>query len=426
MRTTLLILIIFISSLAAAQTYFPPLTGNQWETKSASDLGWCTDSIPALLNFVGQNNSKAFLVLVDGRIVIENYYGTFNQDSFWYWASAGKSMLATVVGIAAEQNLLNINNASSTYLNTGWTNCSTTDEQKIKIVHQLSMNSGINDNVPDVDCTEPSCLTCLAEPGTRWAYHNAVYTLLEEVIVNASSQTLNQFLNTNIKLKTGMSGLYIKQGYNNVYFSTARSMARFGLLAQNNFVWNTDTVLKDGAFKTQMTNSSQNINPSYGYLWWLNGKNKFMLPGLQVVFNGMLTPDAPTDMYSAMGKNGQLINVVPSKKMVVVRMGNKPADQNELPMIFNNEIWKRLNTIMCNATTISHQAKEKKLSIYPNPSQNEIFINGITNLNYCIKNVNGQIMQEGISEGNKISIEKLSIGVYSLEIEGIVLRIVKM
>ncbi len=426
MRTSLLILLIFISSLAAAQTYFPPLTGNQWETKSASDLGWCTDSISALINFVGQNNSKAFLVLVDGRIVIENYYGTFNQDSFWYWASAGKSMLATLVGIAAEQNLLNINDTSSKYLSNGWTSCSTTDEQKIKIVHQLSMSSGINDNVPDVDCTEPSCLTCLAEPGTRWAYHNAVYTLLEEVIANASSQTLNQFLNTNIKLKTGMSGLYIKQGYNNVYFSTARSMARFGLLAQNNFVWNTDTVLKDGTFKTQMTNTSQNLNPAYGYLWWLNGKNKFMLPGLQIVFNGMLTPDAPTDMYSAMGKNGQLINVIPSKKMVVVRMGNKPSDQSELPMIFNNEIWKRLNSIMCNATSINHQAKQNKLSVYPNPSQNEVFINGITNLNYCIKNVNGQVMQEGISEGNKISIEKLANGVYSLEIEGRTLRIVKI
>lgn len=426
MRTTLLLLLLFISSLATAQTYFPPLTGNQWETKSPNEMNWCTDSIPALLDFVGQNNSKAFIVLVDGRIVIEKYYGTFSQDSFWYWASAGKSLMATIVGIAAQENIININNPTSTYLNTNWTSCDSIEESKIKIVHQLSMNSGINDDVPDVDCTDPACLNCLTAPETRWAYHNAVYTLLENVVSNASNQSLNQYINSKIKLKTGMSGLYIKQDYNNVYYSNARSMARFGLLAQNNFVWNTDTVLKDGTFKTQMTNSSQNINPAYGYLWWLNGKNKFMLPGLQIVFNGMLTPDAPTDMYSAMGKNGQIINVVPSKKMVVVRMGNKPADQNELPMIFNNEIWKRLNNIMCNATSFNHQLKDKKVSVYPNPSQNEVFINGITNLNYCIKNINGQIMQEGISEGNKISISKLAVGVYSLEIEGSIMRIVKM
>jgi CubicO group peptidase (beta-lactamase class C family) len=426
MRNILFLLLLFFSSFASAQTYFPPLTGNQWETKNPTDLGWCTDSIPALLDFVGENNTKAFLVLVDGRIVIENYYGTFNQDSFWYWASAGKSLMATIVGIAAQENILNINDASSLYLNTYWTNCDSVSESKIKIVHQLSMNSGIDDGVPDVDCTDPSCLNCLAAPGTRWAYHNAVYTLLEEVVANASNQSLNQYINSKIKTKTGMTGLYIKQGYNNVYFSTARSMARFGLLALNNFVWNTDTVLKDGSFKTQMSNSSQNLNPAYGYLWWLNGKDKFMLPGLQIVFNGMLAPDAPADMFSAMGKNGQIINVVPSKKMLVIRMGNKPSDQNELPMIFNNEIWKRLNTIMCTATASGHQTKEKNITIYPNPSQNEIFVQSVFNIEYKIRNANMQVVQEGILEGNKISIEKLANGVYSLEIEGNVLRIVKI
>jgi CubicO group peptidase (beta-lactamase class C family) len=426
MRTKLLLLLLFLSSIVSAQTYFPPITGNQWETKNPSELAWCTDSIPSLIDFVGQNNSKAFLVLVDGRIVIEHYYGTFTQDSFWYWASAGKSLMATIVGVAAQENILNINDVSSQYLNTHWTNCDSVAESKIKIVHQLSMNSGIDDGVPDVDCTDPACLNCLAEPGIRWAYHNAVYTLLEEVVANASNQSLNQYINAKIKNKTGMTGLYVKQGYNNVYFSTPRSMARFGLLALNNFVWNSDTILKDGTYKTQMTTSSQNLNPAYGYLWWLNGKNKFMLPGFQLVFNGMLAPDAPADMFSAMGKNGQIINVVPSKKMLVIRMGEKPSDQNELPMIFNNEIWKRLNTIMCTSTASNHQTIEEKIKIYPNPSQNELFVQNVYNIEYKIKNTNMQVVQEGILEGNKITIEKLANGVYSLEIDGIVLRIVKI
>ena len=426
MRIILLsILFTFCSFFVKAQRYFPPLTGNQWESVSPNSLGWCSDSIQPLYNYLEQNNTKAFIVLKNGKIVLENYFGTFSADSFWYWASAGKSLLATTLGVAAQEKLVDINNPSAVYLDTGWTTCSKIDELKIKVVHQLSMSSGINDNIADVDCTEPSCLTCLTEPGTRWAYHNAVYTLLESVVVNASKQTLNQYFNTKIKTKIGMGGLYLKQGYNNVYYSNARSMARFGLLALNNFVWNNDTVLKDGTYKTQMTQSSQNINPAYGYLWWLNGKNKYMLPRVQLTFNGMLCPNAPADMFSAMGKNGQIINVAPSENLVLIRMGNKPNDQNELPMIFNNEIWKRMRAIMCTATTTSHQPTQKKITIYPNPSHKEVFLEGVENTAYVIKNLNGQVVQQGMMDGNKISTENLVEGVYCLELDGMVLRLVK-
>lgn len=425
-KTLLLLLLFFISSLASAQRYFPPLTGNQWESVSPSSLGWCSDSIQPLYDYLEQNNSKALIVLYNGKIVLEKYFDSFTTDSPWYWASAGKSLMATTLGIAAQENLVDINNPSAVYLDTGWTTCSTVDELKIKVLHQLSMTSGINDNIADVDCTEPTCLTCLVEPGTRWAYHNAVYTLLESVVANASNQTLNQYLNAKIKSKIGMSGIYLKQDFNNVYYSNARSMARFGLLALNNFVWNNDTLLKDGTYKTQMTNSSQNINPAYGYLWWLNGKSKYMLPRVQFSFNGMLTPNAPNDMFSAMGKNGQLINVVPSENIVLVRMGNRPSDQSELPMIFNNEIWKRMRAIMCTSTTTSHQAKQKKITIYPNPSHNEVFLEGVENSVYVIKNLNGQVVQKGRMEGNKISTENLVEGVYCVELEGMVLRLIKM
>jgi hypothetical protein len=269
--------------------------------------------------------------------------------------------------------------------------------------------------VIDVDCTTPTCLSCLANPGSRWAYHNAIYTLLEDVLSSASGQSLNAYLTSKIKSKTGITGIYLKQGYNNVFFSNARSMARFGLLASNNFVWNTDTVLKDGAYKTQMTNSSQNLNPSYGYLWWLNGKSSFMLPSSQLVFNGPLLPNAPMDLYSAMGKNGQLINVVPSKKIVVIRIGDKPKNANELPMIFNNEIWKRLNNVMCNST-YSNIENNKNIHIYPNPSSDYILVDGVDMLeNINVFNTLGQ-KQEVSFENNKIEIRSLTNGVYVLEI----------
>ena len=414
-KLIIFLFLVLIRFESTAQTYFPPLVGKQWDTTSTTKLNWCTDSIPSLLKYVGDNKSKAFLVLVDGKIVIEKYYGTFTQDSIWYWASAGKSLLATTVGIASQENLIDIQKPSSYYLDTAWTSCSLSDELNIKIVNQLSMTSGINDNVVDVDCTLPSCLTCIAPAGNRWAYHNAIYTLLEDVVSNATNQTLNAYLNSKIKAKTGMTGLYVKQGYNNVYFSNARSMARFGLLAMNNFVWNGDTVLKDGAYKTQMTNTSQNLNLSYGYLWWLNGKSSFMLPSSQLVFNSSLLPDAPSDLFSALGKNGQIINVVPSKKIVLVRIGDRPTNANELPMIFNNEIWKRLNYVICNSSNGISESKFQP-KIYPNPSKDFIIIDYPETLtNISIYNALGQA-QPVTFDNNKVDVSTLPAGVYTIVI----------
>jgi len=409
------LLFFYFQNEIKAQTYFPPLTGKQWDTISPAQLNWCTDSIPSLLNFVGDNQSKGFIVLVDGKIAIEKYYGTFTQDSIWYWASAGKSLLATTIGIAAQENIIDIQKPSTFYLDTAWTNCSLSDEMNIKVVHQLSMSSGINDNVPDVDCTNPSCLQCIAPAGTRWAYHNAIYTLLEDVLSNASGQSLNSFLTSKIKSKTGLTGIYLKQGFNNVFFSNARSMARFGILAMNNFVWNGDTVLKDGTYKTQMTNTSQNMNLSYGYLWWLNGKSSFMLPGSQLVFNGPLLPDAPSDLFTALGKNGQIINVVPSKKIVLIRIGDRPSNANELPMIFNNEIWKRLNKVMCN-TSIGISESKFQPKIYPNPSNDFITIDYPEILtNISVYNTLGQI-QNVTYNNNKVDLSSLPNGTYTLVI----------
>ena len=100
-------------NLSSQSTYFPPTTGNNWETTDPASLGWCTDQIPNLYNYLETSNSKGFLVLKDSKIVIEKYFGTFTQDSSWYWASAGKSLTAFLIGQAQQQALLNIEDRAS-------------------------------------------------------------------------------------------------------------------------------------------------------------------------------------------------------------------------------------------------------------------------------------------------------------------------
>ena len=124
-------------------------------------------------------------------------------------------------------------------------------------------------------------------------------------------------------------------------------MARFGLLALNGGKWKSEQIVNTSFF-TESTGTSQNINPAYGYLWWLNGKSKYMLPNGQTVYDGVLIPNAPADMYAAMGAFDQRLYVIPGKKMVVVRMGNAsdPSNPDFAVSGFDNELWTRINAVI--------------------------------------------------------------------------------
>ncbi len=356
MKKVLLLLIIsfttLVQTIKAQSLYFPPLSSTaNWDTISPASLGWCLHKIDTLYDYLQQQDTKGFIVLKDGKIVLEKYFGSFTKDSLWYWASAGKTITSFLIGKAQEEKYLSLKDTSAKYLGAGWTNCTTNQENKISIRHQLTMTSGLDDGVPDNHCTIDTCLNYLASPGTRWAYHNAPYTLLEKVITTATGKPINTYTQTALKAKTGITGAWAFSGYDNVFYSKARSMARFGLLMQNNCIWNKDTLLHDTSYIRQMTNTSQNLNLSYGYLWWLNGKASYMAPTFQFVFPGSFAPSAPSDMFAALGKNGQIVCVSKSAGLVVVRMGNQ-ASSGEVPTQFCNKIWEKLNAAMCSTLPV--------------------------------------------------------------------------
>lgn len=405
-------------ALKAQNLYFPPIGLNDtWETVSPESLGWCTAEIDPLLNFLEQENTKGFIVLKDGKIAIEKYFGTFTKDSLWYWASAGKSMTAFLVGQAQDEGFLSINNSTSDYLGLGWTSCTTEQEAKITVRHQLTMTTGLDDGVDDNHCTNDVCLQFLAEPATHWAYHNAPYTLLEKVLENATGKNINVYTQQKLKTPTGMTGLWATLDYDNIYFSKPRSMARFGLLVQNGGVWDKDTLLKDRKYFNAMINTSNDINQSYGYLWWLNGKSTYMLPGVQFAFNGSWAPDAPADMFAAMGKNGQMLCVVPSQGLVMVRMGNLGSSpMSEIGVFLCNMIWQKLNAVVCNETAvIDISAGDIPVRIFPNPSQGRFFVSGYEGDAEIFNSSGMKVWQGVIYPGQPVIFPDFQSGVYWLK-----------
>jgi len=412
MRSLFIVFIACIGFNTLAQSsYFPPISGNTWAVESPANLNWPSDSLASLNQFLQNENTKAFIILVDGKIAVEWYFDNFTQDSIWYWASAGKSLTSFLVGMAMEQNALQLNDPVSQYLGQGWTSLSQPAEDSIQIIHQLSMTTGLDDGVSNSDCTQPSCLSFLATPGTRWAYHNAPYTLLHDVLSSALGVTVNNFILNNLTTSTGITGLFLPVGDNEVFFSTPRSMARFGLLALENGVWDGDTILGDANYIQQMAQPSQSINESYGYLWWLNGQSSYMLPGLQFAFPGSLVPSGPSDMYMALGMNDQKIYVVPSSKMVVIRMGNPTSAVVPGPSGFDNDLWERLSFLEQQLTQSVNEVSD--IVIFPSPASEFIQVDGVSRGDFTIYDISGKIWLRGsLYNGSLISIEGLPAGNY--------------
>lgn len=327
--------------------YFPPTATTEWQTTTATSLGWDNTALNNLYPYLQSKGTKAFIILKGGKIVTEKYFGTFTADSLWYWASAGKTMTGFLVGIAQQEGLLNINDRTSKYLGTGWTSEPVDKENLITLKNQLTMTTGLDDGVADPDCTLPGCLVFKATAGTRWAYHNAAYTLLDAVVEKATGLSYNAYFQQKIRDKIGMNGLWVKTpNSNNIFYSNPRSMARFGLLLLNKGKWNTTAILSDTNYFHSQVNTSQNINLSYGYLTWLNGKTSNMLPQSQIVFSGSIIPNAPADLFAALGKNDQKIYVVPSQQLVIIRMGNTAGGVKPAGSDFDNELWGKLKTII--------------------------------------------------------------------------------
>ena len=324
--------------------YFPPSDGSTtWETKSIAALGWNANAVQPLLDYLQLKNSKSFMILVNGRIVMENYFNGHSATTAWYWASAGKTLTATVTGIAEQEGYINTNNKVSDYIGTGWTSAPLAKENLITCKHLLSMSSGLDDSLGDD--VSPANLQYVADAGTRWAYHN-VYVKLQDVVAQATGQTWNNYFNSKLRDKLGMTGGLWVNGTDGTrtYWSTTRNMARFGLMALNKGKWNGTTVINESYFNLATT-TSQTINLSYGYLWWLNGKSSYHLPQSQFQFSGSIIPSAPSDMYAALGKNDQKIYVVPSKKMVVIRMGDAADAVNMALSDFDDFLWQKINAL---------------------------------------------------------------------------------
>lgn len=403
MRSLVLFLFLAVANAASQPLYFPPANNDVWERVAPSQLGWCQDKVDSLVEFGKRTDTKALIILKDGKIAFEKYYGTFTKDSAWYWASAGKTVTSLLVGIAQREGLMDITASSAAYLGSGWSSCTPQQENAITVRHHLTMTTGIGFDRGNDNCKTPDCLRYRAEPGTIWDYHNACYLLLQDMVEKASGKTYQQYYTQQLAIKLGMGGVW----FNGILYSKPLAMARFGLMLLAGGIWNGDTIIRDREYFDAMMNTSQQLNKSYGYLFWLNGKGSFMQPSIPFVYPRDLVPSAPKDMYAGMGKNDQRVYIVPSQRMVVVRMGN-PGDTSA-PAIsgYDDALWQYVNALPCNTSVTN--AKCSSVNVWPNPATTTVSYTGDSATFYDL--LGNQVLA---SSTTPVDISALPLGMYHI------------
>ena len=316
------------------------MPGGEWETIDPTAASWNAAQLEAMLVFAGEQTSKSVVLLLDGRILAERYYGVapdFRREI----ASCQKSVVSVLVGQAEAQELVSLDGFVTSYLGGGWSNADASAEAQITIRHLLTMTSGLDAE-----------LRAVAQPGEAWSYNNNAYHQLQPVLERVTGTAIDplsrEWLWDPIGVtsavwyeRPGDGGTAVDPKGNRLWglVMNARDMARFGLLVQRDGKWG-DTLVVDPAYLEPALVPSSDANPSYGYLWWLNGQPAYRVGAAGALQDGALVPDAPPDTVAALGKDDQKIYVSRETGLVLVRQGERAGTRSlETISSFDNELW---------------------------------------------------------------------------------------
>ena len=341
------------SAEPATELYFPPDSG-EWERIDPASAGWDPEALEAVLEYAEQQRSSGVVILLNGRILAERYWevvemppglidysvltvghtqsGHVIEDV----ASIQKSVIAFLAGVAERKGLLDIEAPASKYIGQGWSKATPAQEAQIRVRNLLSMASGLDED-----------LQYQGTPGEIFMYNTPAYSRTVPVLEKATGLDIHACTSQWLTSRIGMqdSRWWTRPQDDMVpwanvigFATTARDLARFGLLMQARGRWDDEDLLRNPDYFKRMLSPSTSANPSYGFLWWLNGKDRWVMGRNNTrATQGPLIPAAPDDLFAGLGALGRKVFVVPSLGLVLTRLGDAPSEED-----FSNEVWKRL------------------------------------------------------------------------------------
>jgi CubicO group peptidase (beta-lactamase class C family) len=281
--------------------------------------------------------TAAFLVVHDGRIIAERYANGAHRDMQLESWSMGKSITGTLIGRLIQMGALRLEDPAPI---PQWRAAPGDSRARIRVIDLMRMSSGLRfsrgspediSGYHDHDLIYTGALDAFEfvatrpsqfPPNTRGRYRNTDPLLLGLIIRNAVRARGAEYFSWPQRalfdkigirrqvLETDPYGNFLLSGYD---YGTARNWARLGMLYLNDGVWNGERLLPEGWTKFVSSPASAWSDSAYGGMVWVNAAGQW--------------PMLPRDAFAFRGAGGQDTYVIPSRRLVVVRMGHFPGSR---------------------------------------------------------------------------------------------------
>ncbi len=280
-----------------------------------------------------RRNTQAVVVVLGNQVIAEKYAPGFHPDTPFLGWSMAKSVTCALVGILVKDQVLDIHQPAAV---SAWQSPSD-PRSGITLDMLLRMSSGLEfeevygpfKDATDMLYTSRSMADFAADkplrfaPDTHWSYSSGTANIIAAIVTRHAGDTLaavhrfsQERLFHKIRaysaiIEPDASGTIVGSSY---MFATARDWARFGLLLKNDGVWNGERILPHGWVSYATTPTKDAPMGQYGAQFWLNAGDPDRPENRKF-------PSLPNDLYYCGGFNGQIVAVIPSRNLVVVRLG---------------------------------------------------------------------------------------------------------
>jgi CubicO group peptidase (beta-lactamase class C family) len=278
-------------------------------------------------------NTRAVVVLHDGRLVAERYAPGFGPETPLPGWSMAKSVLNALLGVAVQEGRLALGAPVplAAWSGAGDPRGAITLRDLLQMQSGLAFSENYRNPLDDVvwmlfataDAAGFAASKPLAaDPGSRWQYSSGTSNILARVLREALADDAQYaaFPRRALFVPLGMAsavmepdaaGNFVASSY---VYASARDWARFGQLYLDDGVAGGRRLLPEGWVAFSATPAPHAPDAAFGAHFWVK------VPG---EFAGGARSNAglPPGTFHAVGYEGQFVSIVPSQRLVVVRLG---------------------------------------------------------------------------------------------------------
>ena len=264
--------------------------------------------------------TSSLLIVKNGRIALERYWGGHDMHTAQRTFSVAKSMAATLIGHAVHQRRIDVTQPASIaeWQSPGDPRAAITTEQLMRMASGLTSDTAGNrsDAIYMGGASVRQWITqwpLLNPPNTRYRYANND-TLLATLSLKAALERAGTPLDPAAFFdRLGMTRTFAEHDKDGDYilssqvWTTARDLARLGLLYQNDGMWRGERLLPADWRRFVTTPSGPQPDGAfrYGAGFWLLDRSE----------------GVPADAFGGFGNRGQYVVIIPSRELVIVRQG---------------------------------------------------------------------------------------------------------